>query len=128
MTGAEVLVCHRLGAATLAIATRGGAVLAEYRRLPDGAGAVQRAPHHVTALETAVLKTFSDARPCKHKTRRPPSTASLAEAARLRGIGEDDPAARVVIDLADYAAVAARLGRPTPSTTDIDNTDPEEMA
>jgi hypothetical protein len=30
-------------------------VLAEYRRLPDGAGAIERAAHHVTALETAVL-------------------------------------------------------------------------
>jgi hypothetical protein len=128
MAGAEVLVRHRLGASTLAIATRGGAVLAEYRRLPDGAGAVERAAHHVTALETAVLKTFSDARPCKHKTRRPPSTASLAEAARLRGISDDDPAARVVVDLAGYAAVAARLGRATPSTTDATHTDPEEMA
>jgi hypothetical protein len=125
MAGAEVLVRHRLGASTLTIATRCGAVLAEYRRLPDGGGAVQRAAHHVTALESAVLKAFSDARPCKHKTRRPPSAASLAEAARLRGISDHDPAARVVIDLADYAAVAARLGRPTPSTTD---TDPEEMA
>jgi hypothetical protein len=126
LAGTEVLVRHRLGAATLAIATRSGAVLAEYRRRPDGAGALERAPHHVTALEHAVLKTFSDARPCKHKTRRPPSTASLAEAARLRGISDDNPAARVVVDLADYAAVAARLGRP--STTDTAHTNPEEMA
>jgi hypothetical protein len=127
MSGAEVLVRHRLGAATLTIATRGGAVLAEYPRRPDGAGAVERAEHHVTALETAVLTAFSDARACKHKTRRPPSAASLAEASRLRGISDTDPAARVVIDLAGYAAVAAQLNHPTPSPThDVEADDERE--
>jgi hypothetical protein len=129
MGGAQVLVRHRLGASTLSIATPAGAVLAEYRRVPDGAGMIARAEHHVRALETAVLKAFSDARPCKHKIRRPPSAASVAEAARLRGLPGHDPAARVVIDLASYAAVAAHLGH-QPSTTDnssYDNDD-EEMA
>jgi hypothetical protein len=129
MAGAQVLVRHRLGACTLVIATPGGAVLAEHRRVPDGAGSIVRAEHHVVALETAVLKTFSDARPCKHKTRRPPSAASVAEAARLRGIGEDDPAHRVVIDLASYAAVAAGLNQTSLSTTDnTHDHDGEEMA
>jgi hypothetical protein len=131
MAGAEVPVRHRLGAPALVITTRAGAVLAEYRQMPDGAGAVERAEPQVAALETAVLTTFSDARPCKHKTRRPPSAASLAEAARLRGTGGDDPAARVVVDLAGYAAVAARLGHTTSSTTDSDGIrgdDKEEMA
>jgi hypothetical protein len=125
-----VLVRHRLGSSTLTIATPGGAVLAEHRRVPDGAGAVVRADHHVVALETAVLKAFSDARPCKHKTRRPPSAASVAEAARLRGLPEDDPAARVVIDLASYAAVAAYLNHTSLSTTDNDirDNDGKEMA
>jgi transposase len=129
LSGAHVLVRHRLGASTLTIATSAGVVLAEHRRVRDGAGAVVRAEHHVTALETAVLAAFSDARPCKHKTRRPASSASMAEAARLRGFGEDDPANRVVIDLASYAAVAARLGHTPPSTTDNSHdNDGKEMA
>jgi len=120
MSGTRVLVRHRLGADHIQIATAGGAVVAEHRRAPDGAGSVIRDTHHVIALETAVLKAFSDGRPCKHKTRRPPSDAAQAEAARLRGMPEDDPAARVVIDLAAYAAVAARLNQATPSTADGD--------
>lgn len=132
MTGSRVVVRHRLGAATLTVATAGGAVVAEHRRAPDGAGAVIRAEHHVVALETAVLKTFSDARPCKHKTRRPPTDGAVAEAARLRGLPDTDPAARVVIDMSTYAAAAARLThttsptRTTPSMVDGDSTVIEE--
>jgi transposase len=130
MAGSQVLVRHRLGTSTLIIATAGGTVLAEHRRAPDGAGVIVRAEHHVRALETAVLKGFSDARPCNHKTRRPPSAASMAEAVRLRGLEDDDPAARVVIDLAEYAAVARRLGRTPMSTTDepADTSVPPTMA
>jgi transposase len=127
LAGAHVLVRHRLGASTLTIATPAGVVLAEHARRADGAGLVVRAEHHVVALETAVLAAFSDARPCKHKTRRPPSAASVAEAARLRGIGDHDPAQRVVIDLASYAAVAARLNTSL-STTDNNDNDGKEMA
>ena len=118
MAGSRVVVRHRLGADTLSIATAGGAVVAEHRRAPDAAGAVVRAEQHVVALETAVLGAFSDGRACKHKTRRPPSQAAQAEAARLRGLPDGDPAARVVIDMANYAAVAARLNQTSPSTVD----------
>lgn len=133
MAGNQVVVRHRLGTYTLVIATAGGAVLAEHRRVPDGGGAIERAEHHVVALKAAVLKAFSDARPCKHKTRRPPSAASMAEAARLRGVDDSDPAARVVIDLAKYAAAAHHLSRTPMSTTDdptdiAGNNDDEEMA
>jgi transposase len=128
MSGSRMLVRHRLGADTLTIATAGGAVVAEHRRAPDGAGATVRAEHHVIALETAVLKAFSDGKPCKHKTRRPPSDAAQAEAARLRGLPDADPAARVVIDLAHYAAVAARLNQTTQSTVDDIDHDDKEMA
>jgi transposase len=130
LAGTQVLVRHRLGSSTLTIATPAGVVLAEHRRVRDGAGAVVRADQHVIALETAVLKAFSDARPCKHKTRRPPSAASVAEAARLRGIDDHDPAHRVVIDLASYAAVAAGLNQTSLSTTDnyFHDNDDEEMA
>jgi transposase len=105
--GAEVTVTHRLGSPALAIATASGAVIACHRRAPDGAGALVRDSGHVTALEKAVLASFSAAPPCRRKQRRPPSAAALAEAARLRGAA--GPAERVVIDLAAYAAAAIRL-------------------
>lgn len=109
LSGAQVLVGIRLGSATLRISTPGGLVLAEHRRAPDGAGALVRDDAHVAALEKAVLSAFSDARPCNHKTRRPPSLASRSEAARLRGAPGADAASHVVIDMAEYAAAAARL-------------------
>jgi hypothetical protein len=61
----------------------------------------------VTALDKAVLASFTTAAPCKRKERRPPSAAALAEAGQLRGAG--GPADRVIIDLSAYAAAAARL-------------------
>jgi hypothetical protein len=67
----------------------------------------------VIALEHAAMAAFSHQRPCTHKTRRPPSAAALAEAARLQqqhlGLPTTGPAAHVVIDLSAYAATAARL-------------------
>jgi transposase len=105
--GTTVTVMHRLGSTDLAIATASGAVIARHRRAPDGAGAVVRDGGHVTALENAVLASFSATPPCRRKERRPASPAALAEAARLRGAA--GPAERVVIDLAAYAAAATRL-------------------
>jgi transposase len=107
LAGAAVTVTHRLGSTDLAIATASGAVIARHRRAPDGSGAVVRDAGHVTALDKAVLASFSAAPPCRRKDRRPPSAAALAEAARLRGA--PGPAQRVVIDLATYAAAATRL-------------------
>jgi transposase len=127
MAGQRVTVQHRLGADTVTIATGRGAVIAEHRRAPDGAGATIRAQQHVVALETAVLAAFSDSRACKHKTRRPPSAPALAEAARLRGLPETGPAARVVIDMAGYAAVADRLAQRSTAADAGDDTE-EEMA
>jgi transposase len=109
--GARVQVRHRLGADTLRIVTAGGATVAVHHRAPDGAGRVIRDEGHVLALEKAVLGAFTHQRPCTHKTRRPPSAAALAEAARLRGLPTTGPAAHVVIDLSAYAATAARLDR-----------------
>lgn len=108
--GAQVQVRHRLGAEDLRIVTSRGATVALHRRAPDGAGQLVRDEGHVIALEKAVLGAFSTARPCTHKTRRPPSAAALAEAARLRGsateYGTTGPAAHVVIDLSAYVATA----------------------
>lgn len=107
LRGATVTVTHRLGSPVLAIATASGAVIARHRRAPDGTGALVRDSGHVTALEKAVLASFSAAPPCRRKQRRPPSAAALAEAARLRGA--PGPAERVAIDLATYAAAATAL-------------------
>jgi transposase len=109
--GAQVHVRHRLGADALRIVTAGGATVAVHHRAPDGAGQVVRDEGHVVALEQAALGAFSTQRPCSHKTRRPPSAAALAEAARLRGLPATGPAAHVVIDLSAYAATAAKLDR-----------------
>lgn len=109
MAGTTVTLTHRLGSETVQLATMSGAVVAAHRRAVDGSGAVVRDAGHVVALERAVLSGFSTSRPCTHKTRRPPSAAAVAEAARLRGAPATDPAQKVVIDLAVYAATAARL-------------------
>ena len=118
MPGAGVRVRLRLGAQVVHIATGAGAVVAAHPLAPTGAGKVVRDDGHVIALEKAVLAAFTDTAPCQHKTRRPPSGAAQAEAARLRGLPTGDPAARVVIDMAPYAAAAAHLGHSRPSTVD----------
>ncbi|HEY3692812.1 MAG TPA: IS21 family transposase [Pseudonocardiaceae bacterium] len=107
--GAQVQVRHRLGADDLRIVTARGATVAVHRRAPDGAGRVVRDDGHVIALEQAAMGAFTHERPCTHKTRRPPSAAALAEAAKLRGLPATGPAAHVVIDLSTYAATAATL-------------------
>lgn len=109
LAGTTVIVTHRLGSDTVALATESGVVVAAHGRAVDGSGAVVRDAGHVVALEKTVLTGFSRAKPCTHKTRRPPSVAAVAEAARLRGTPANDPAQKVVIDLAVYAATAARL-------------------
>jgi transposase len=105
LAGTTVQVSHRLGAATVDIAT-GATVLARHRREPDGAGVVVRDAEHVAALERAVLAAFTDRAPCRAKVRRPPSVAALAEADRLRG-AQPAPGAHVVVDLAQYVAATS---------------------
>ncbi|GAA4895518.1 Mu transposase domain-containing protein [Actinomycetospora straminea] len=120
MPGAQVVVRHRLGAEQLRIVTATGATVAVHRRAPTGAGATIRDEGHVRALESRVLAEFSDARPCRSKTRRPAGDASRAEAARLRGtpgasVGSPagSTAQRVVIDMAAYAALVPAAARAT---------------
>lgn len=108
--GALVTVTHRLGTETISVATVSGNIVAAHRRAVDGCAAVVRDDGHVAALERTVLAAFDTTKPCTHKTRRPPSPAAIAEAARLDGRAPaPDPAQKVVIDLAVYAATAARL-------------------
>jgi len=83
MSGASVLVSHRLGAPTLDITTAAGTVLACHHRHPAGGGMISRHETHVTALERAVLAEFSTATTCARKQRRPASPAALADAAAL---------------------------------------------
>ena len=114
-SGEAVTVRHKLGATTLDVSDRHGAVLAHHVRQADGAGAVVRLDEHVTALTKVVLGDFSDRGPCRRKTRRPPSAEALAEAERLRrkrsGLGDGE---HVVVDFAGYAAQA----RPISGTDD----------
>ena len=115
--GATVIVTHRLGTATLDVATAGGVVLARHHRRPDSAGAVIRHDEHVAAMERAVLAAFTDRAPCRHKLRRPPSPAAVAEADRVRAGGAPGPAEQVVIDFAYYVAAAVDRQKPASGTT-----------
>lgn len=127
MPGAQITVRVRLGAEVLQLETLAGTVVAAHRLAPPGAGRVVRDAGHVIALETTVLAAFTDRAPCQHKTRRPPSAAARAEAARLRGLPADDPASRVVIDMSSYAAAAAVLTHtPPPATGGADPSISEE--
>jgi len=107
--GQVVNVRHRLGATTLDIVTSSGVLLSRHVREPDGAGAIVRSEQHVAALTRVVLGGFTDREPCRHKTRRPPSAAALAEADRIRrqraGITEPN----VVVDFARWAEQARPL-------------------
>lgn len=110
MAGRELSVSVRLGEPHLQVATEAGVVLARHRLAPAGAGAVVRDAGHVTALEHAVLTGFSDRAPCRAKTRRPPSAAARAEAARLRG--DPEPEHGRVLDFATYAAAVTPITGP----------------
>jgi hypothetical protein len=109
MTGRELIVRSPLGSPHLEVATEAGVVLARHHRAPDGAGAVIRDAGHVTALEHAVLAAVSDRAACRGKTRRPPSAAALAQAARLRGEPDPQPGRGQVADFAAYAAAVAPI-------------------
>ena len=119
MSGRELIVSARLGSGLVEVATEAGVLLARHRRGPDGAGAVVRDPGHVAALEAAVLAGFTDRAACRGKTRRPPSAAARAEAARLRGepaprcdAAGSDAGGGQVVDFAAYAAAVHPITGP----------------
>ena len=122
MSGRELIVSARLGSGLVEVATGGsggaGVVLARHHRAPDGAGAVVRDPGHVAALEAAVLAGFTDRAACRGKTRRPPSPAARAEAARLRGEPDAVAGGGQVLDFAAYAAAVRPLTGPGASTVE----------
>jgi transposase len=102
LSGATVEVHHRLSSTALEVRSLGGHVLAEHHLAHPGAGQLVRSAEHHRALEKAVLAAFSSASPCDAKANRPPSAASIEEAARLLGaVGRD-----VTVDLSRYAELA----------------------
>jgi transposase len=102
LAGAQLVLRHRLGTATLEVCSAAGSLLATHRLVPAGAGQLVRTPEHRAALEGVVLAAFSTARPCQRKGNHPPGPAALAAAARLLG-----PAGReVTVDLGHYAELA----------------------
>jgi len=110
LAGRVMRVRARLGDPYLEVVSPAGAILARHRRQPDGAGVVLRDDGHVAALEAVVLAgANATAGRCRHKTRRPPTEAALAEAAVLHGEPPTSPGDPVVVDLAQYAAA---LGQP----------------
>jgi len=94
-----VQVRHRLGTDSISIVSPSGAVVAEYRLAPSGAGVIQRLPELRAALESAVLIAFTTEPPCKRKENRPPSPEALAAAARLALLSDRE----VTVDLNRYA-------------------------
>jgi hypothetical protein len=103
---------HTLGAATVEVLTGRGVLLAQHRREPDGAGVVARLDEHVAALTQVVLGAFTDRAPCRHKTRRAPSAAAVAEAERIRAARHGTAAVDdVVVDFARYAAATRAVNR-----------------
>ena len=117
MSGRELIVSARLGSALVEVATEtGGRCWPRHRRAPDGAGAVVRDGGHVAALEAAVLAGFTDRAACRGKTRRPPSPAARAEAARLRGEPDPDAGGGQVLDFAAYAAAVRPITGPGPGS------------
>ena len=81
---AQITVSHRLGAASIELATSGGIVIARHHLAPAGAGATVRDTGHVLALERAAMAAFTTAAPHRRKQRIPPGPAARAAAAALR--------------------------------------------
>ncbi len=107
LAGATMALRHRLGTATLEVASPAGVVVVTHRLAAPGAGALVRTEAHREALEKFVLGQFSTARPCDRKANRPPGAAALAERARLLGAAGAEPR----VDLEDMAEVV-RLAFP----------------
>jgi len=102
LAGSVLTLAHRLGSATVEVASPAGGVLVSHRLAPAGAGALVRTVAHRVELERVVLSAFTTERPCERKANRPPGTDARAAAAKLlSGLGSD-----VVIDLADYDELA----------------------
>ena len=103
---ASVTVTLVLGALMLDIATTSGIVIARHRVATEGAGVMVRDHAHVSALDHAALKAFSDAPPHRRKQRIPPGPAALAAAEQITGTVVNSSSDGTVVDLARYAKAA----------------------
>ncbi len=97
--GSEVLIRWRLGSDRLHIQSQSGRLLATHQALASGQGRTVRLPEHARALENVVLANFSNAKPCRRKTNRPPSAAARQLAA---DIGGSPVTGKAPIDLGVY--------------------------
>jgi hypothetical protein len=102
LSGATLVLRHRLSSPTLDVVAPSGAVLVTHRLAPPGSGALVRSTEHRAALEAAVLSSFTTVRPCDKKANRPPGHEALAEAARLLGPIGAEP----IVDLDVYGEIA----------------------
>lgn len=114
LAGTTLTLRHRLGTATVEVASPAGTVLVTHRLAPAGAGMIVRTPAHREALEKVVLGAFSPARPCDRKANRPPSDAARAERARLVGPPGADPTV-------DLEAMAEVIRLAFPGATEVNS-------
>ncbi len=112
LEGAKVWARWALGEPDVRRYTAAGLLLAQHRRVPDGAGQVVRLPEHRQALEKAVLTAFTTRQPCRRKENRPPGPVAKAIAAQIRSIRGTGlvEVADVVVDLERYPALARAAG------------------
>jgi hypothetical protein len=99
--GRTVIVIARVGEPTLRVVSAAGEVIGEHRLAVAGETIQTRA--HAQALERAVLAAFTIDKACSRKRNRPPSDASLAALAAIRGL---DGASPPTASMQDYARLA----------------------
>jgi transposase len=101
--GRTVTVIARVGEPTLRVVSAAGEVIGEHRLAVAGGGQTIRTREHAHALEQAVLTAFTTDKACARKRNRPPSEASLAALAAIRGL---DGASPETASMQDYARLA----------------------
>lgn len=105
LAGTRVGLRHRLGSTSLELVAPSGALLGTHDLRHAGPGELVRTAEHRAALESAILASFTTARPCDRKGNHPPGPAARAAAAALRG----HEVREVSVDLARYAELAEVL-------------------
>lgn len=101
--GRTVTVTCRVGEPTVRIGSAAGEIIGEHRLAVAGGGQTIRTREHAAALERAVLAAFTTDTACSRKTNKPPSEASLAALAAIRGLDGRSPAPA---SMTEYARLA----------------------
>jgi transposase len=101
LAGVTMTLRHRLGTTTVDVVSPARIVLVTHTLAAPGSGLMVRTAAHREALEKVVLGQFTNARPCDRKANRPPSSAALAERARLLGAWAAEP----TVDLEQMAEI-----------------------